>query len=206
MGVDTIPTGADREDPDAADVAEYRHFWDAGDVDKARGIAGTLWERHRPWVEAVLYKLLESRDVMEEKVQDVAATFTEHLPTFRGDSALRTWLHRIAVNAALAHRRHTKTREGKLQRVGVPDLSAAFPSPEPAPPALLISRETRACIDEAIAALPEAYRDVVRLSVVEDLTNTEIADALGLEVGTVKSRLHRGRLLMQKALAPLVRV
>ena len=65
-----------------------------------------------------------------------------------------------------------------------------------------LDREMHRLIEQAIAGLPEIYRDVYVLSDVEGLPNSEIADILGLSVPAVKSRLHRARLLMRNALAP----
>src|SRR5262249_32630876 len=71
-----------------------------------------------------------------------------------------------------------------------------------APDQEALDRETHELIEKAIAHLPEIYRDVYVLADAEGLPNAEIADILGLSVAAVKSRLHRGRLLMRDALAP----
>ena len=65
-----------------------------------------------------------------------------------------------------------------------------------------LDRETHELIEQAIAQLPELYRDVYVLADVEGLANADIGDILGLSLPAVKSRLHRGRLLMRHALAP----
>jgi RNA polymerase sigma-70 factor (ECF subfamily) len=130
------------------------------------------------------------------------------LDTFRGEAAFPTWLHRVTVNAALAHRRKRAKREDHH----VPDPLENFLDDghhhvhvrpwTGQPDQRALDRETHELIEKAIAGLPEIYRDVYVLADVEGLANAEIADMLGLSIPAVKSRLHRGRMLMRDALAP----
>ena len=130
------------------------------------------------------------------------------LDTFRGDAALSTWLYRITVNAALAYRRKRAVRQGRLAPDDPDELPEEAARNGPAhrwaltPEQEALDNETRALIEDAIARLPEAYRDLYVLADVEGLPNQEIADLLGLHLPAVKSRLHRARLAMRKALAP----
>src|ERR1051326_1317894 len=130
------------------------------------------------------------------------------LDTFRGESAFPTWLHRVTVNAALGHRRKRASHEER--RVNDP-LDTLFDNGKHAAPVrqwsvrpeqAALDHETRQLIEQAIAQLPETYRDVYVLADVEGLPNAEIAEILGLSVPAVKSRLHRARLLMRNTLAP----
>jgi RNA polymerase sigma-70 factor (ECF subfamily) len=144
----------------------------------------------------------------EDVTQDVLLQVVRKLPTFRGESAFPTWLHRVTVNAALSHRRKQAVR----QEHGLVRSLEAFGEDQPeqgqgpgrtlGPEAQLLSHEARELIDRAIEALPPTYRTVFVLADVEGLPNADIAAQLGLSLPAVKSRLHRARLLMRDALAP----
>lgn len=162
-----------------------------------------------PKVYNLAYRMLGSAADAEDVTQDVLLTVVRKLHTFRGEAALGTWLHRVTVNACLAYRRKRAHR----QQREVPDPllydfadSGQHAGPvrrwaEP-PDDRLEEQETQHLIEAAIAELPESYRDVYVLADVEGLPNADIAEILGLNVPGVKSRLHRARLMMRKALAP----
>jgi RNA polymerase sigma-70 factor (ECF subfamily) len=167
-----------------------------------------VFRDYAPRIYNLARRMLGNDADAEDVTQDVLLQVVRKLDTFRGEAALPTWLHRITVNAALAHRRRRATREeahvrdpldqfadeghhdGPVRRWSVPPDQAA------------LDRETHELIERAIAELPEIYRDVYVLADVEGLPNAEIADMLNLSVPAVKSRLHRARLLMRNALAP----
>jgi RNA polymerase sigma-70 factor (ECF subfamily) len=167
-----------------------------------------VFRDYAPRVYNLARRMLGNDADAEDVTQDVLLQVVRKLDTFRGESAFPTWLHRVTVNAALAHRRKRAQREG--HRIPDPlenfldDGHHAAPvrpwSVRPEQEAL--DRETHELIEQAIARLPEIYRDVYVLADVENLPNSEIADMLGLSIPAVKSRLHRGRLLMRDALAP----
>jgi RNA polymerase sigma-70 factor (ECF subfamily) len=144
----------------------------------------------------------------EDVTQDVLLQVVRKLDTFRGESALPTWLYRITVNAALAHRRKRAAREENRARDPLEHFGEEGSHPGPVrqwsvqPDQAILDRETKELIERAIADLPEVYRVVYVLADVEGLPNAEIADMLELSVPAVKSRLHRARLLMRDALAP----
>ncbi|MCS6849992.1 MAG: sigma-70 family RNA polymerase sigma factor [Gemmataceae bacterium] len=143
----------------------------------------------------------------EDVTQEVLLQVVRKLDTFRGESALPTWLHRVTVNAALAHRRKRAEREGRQTAEPLDQLAEDAPlngTVRPwsvRPEQEVLDHETQELIEAAIARLPETYRDVFVLADVEGLSNAEIADILGLSVAAVKSRLHRARLMMRRALA-----
>lgn len=140
----------------------------------------------------------------EDVTQDVLLQVVRKLDTFRGDSQLGTWLHRVTVNAALAHREKRANRQKR-------EAGEADDETEPggaarrwdvAPDEPVLAAEQAGIIEAAINTLPEPFRDVYVLADVEGLPNAEIGDMLGLSVPAVKSRLHRARLRMRDALAP----
>src|SRR6266478_6367136 len=130
-----------------------------------------VFKDYAPRVYNLARRMLGNDADAEDVTQDVLLQVVRKLPTFRGESAFPTWLHRVTVNAALAHRRKQAVRE---------DTHVANPLED--------------LIDRAIAGLPAIYRTVLVLSDLEELPNAEIAERLGLTVPAVKSRLHRARL------------
>jgi RNA polymerase sigma-70 factor (ECF subfamily) len=130
------------------------------------------------------------------------------LRTFRGEAAFPTWLHRVTVNAALSHRRRQAAAEtgrshdpfeSLLDDERVRGLASQGELP---PEYHLIDRETRRLIKQAIADLPERYREVFVLADIEGLPNAEIAERLELSLPAMKSRLHRARQMLREALTP----
>jgi RNA polymerase sigma-70 factor, ECF subfamily len=170
--------------------------------------AEQVFREYLPRVYNLARRMLGNDADAEDVTQDVLLQVVRKLDTFRGESAFPTWLHRVTVNAALAHRRK---RAGRLERE-VPDpLQHLLENGHPpgrvrhwavGPEQQALDRETQRLIEDAIARLPEIYRDVYVLADVEGLTNVEIGEMLGLSVAAVKSRLHRARLLMRDALSP----
>jgi RNA polymerase sigma-70 factor (ECF subfamily) len=144
----------------------------------------------------------------EDVTQDVLLQLVKKLDTFRGEAAFPTWLYRVTVNAALAHLRKRKVREGHHVRDPLESLldhsgraRPVRPWPETAEQHA-IGKETRRLIEHAIDEIPEGYREVLVLSDVEGLPNNEIAELLGQSLPAVKSRLHRARLMLRNSLAP----
>ncbi len=161
-----------------------------------------------PQVYRVARRLLGTDSDAEDVTQDVLMTVVKKLTSFRGESSLGTWLHRITVNAALAYRRKRAQRAEREVHDPLADFGGDGKHAQlvrhwsSAPEQELLKRETSQLIEAAIGELPEMYRDVYVLADIEGLPNAEIADLLALNVAGVKSRLHRARLMMRRALAP----
>lgn len=171
-----------------------------------------VYREYAPRIYHVARRLLGNDADAEDVTQDVLLQVVRKLHTFRGDAALPTWLHRVTVNAALAHREKRANR-AKHESAGAEAALEAAASDEPTsgtklprkvgdPSSLALASEQRKIIDRAIGQLPEPFRDVYVLADVEGLPNAEIGESLGLSVPAVKSRLHRARLRMRDALAP----
>ena len=167
-----------------------------------------VFRDYAPRIYHLAWRMLGNEADAEDVTQDVLLQLVRKLDTFRGESAFPTWLHRITVNAALAHRRKRASREGHRVRDPLDSFLEDGTHASPIrnwsvpPEQEVLDRETRGLIEKAIAELPEIYRDVYVLADVEGLSNAEIGEMLGLSVPAVKSRLHRARLLMRNALAP----
>ncbi|MFO0809385.1 MAG: sigma-70 family RNA polymerase sigma factor [Gemmataceae bacterium] len=165
---------------------------------------------YAPRVYNLARRMLGNDADAEDVTQDVLLQVVRKLDSFRGESAFPTWLHRVTVNAALAHRRKRAGRDRHLASESLDAVldhgngnhSAPIKPWSVSPDRAVLDAETQAQIEAAIAQLPEAYRDVYVLADVESMPNADIADILKLTVPAVKSRLHRARLMMRDALAP----
>jgi RNA polymerase sigma-70 factor (ECF subfamily) len=145
---------------------------------------------HQHRVFGVALRMLGNRADAEEAAQEVFLRVHRALPGFRGDAKLSTWLYAIAARLCLsrlgeAHRRLVRADEAALGRV---------PDPEADPARHLEEDEREAALRRAITELSDDRRMVVVLRDLEGLPYEEIAEILGLELGTVRSRLHRARL------------
>ena len=173
--------------------------------------AEQIYHDYAPRVYNMARRMVRSDADAEDVTQDVLLQVVRKLPTFRGESALPTWLHRVTLNTAISHRRKRAVREEHRSRDPFDIVIADEPTPvagwdgASAPEAQVLSRETRSLIERAIAGLPPLYRTVFVLADVEGLPNAVIADRLGLSLPAIKSRLHRARQLMREALAPYFR-
>jgi RNA polymerase sigma-70 factor (ECF subfamily) len=178
------------EQPDA----ELVRLAQEGDVDAFAQIV----RRHEPRVRVVLLRILDdSRDV-EEAVQDVFVQAWRHLDRYRGDAALFTWLYRIGVNTALARARRKEPAAVDISVLEGREVRAV--SPEQVPQRAAEARELRDRVVAALASLPFEHREAVVLRDVAGLSNTEVADALGVSLAAAKSRIHRGRLQLRDLL------
>jgi RNA polymerase sigma-70 factor (ECF subfamily) len=175
-----------------------------------------VFREYAPRIYNIARRLLGNDADAEDVTQDVLVQVVRKLHTFRGESQLPTWLHRVTVNAALAHREKRANRQRRESAAGGDELldavvaddathhGAKLPRPgaEPTPDEIALASEQHAIIERAISRLPDIFRDVYVLADVEGLPSAEIADLLGMSVAAVKSRLHRARLKMRELLAP----
>lgn len=156
-------------------------------------------------------RLLGDRAAAEELTQEVFLRVHRGLKTFRGESSHKTWIYRITLNAASnqrkrwgrrGRRRHVSLHESPESGGLAPEqsLSSASPDPERIARASETGRRIQAALDD----LPPEFRDAVALRDIEGLSYQEIAAALGTAVGTVKSRIGRGRALLRDALEDLL--
>ena len=145
----------------------------------------------------------ESQDIMQEVFLQVYRTIGD----FRGDASLATWLHRITVNRSLNWKRRW-ARRFKWLHVSIDSTDGPSPAePEsdlPSPETRLANVQTRQQIDNALKMLPDQARTVFVLREQEGLSYEEIADAIGIKLGTVRSRLFHARKRLREILQPLV--
>ena len=144
---------------------------------------------HQHRIFAVAQRMLGNAAEAEEIAQEVFLRVHRSIGEFRGDARLSTWLY--AITSRLCLNRLT----GGDRRLRRDDADAIARAPGPGDAAALLERsEVEAALHEAIAGLPEDRRIVVVLRDLEGLSYEEIAQALDLELGTVRSRLHRARM------------
>lgn len=166
-----------------------------------------VFREFAPRIYHIARRMLGNDADAEDVTQDVLLQVVRKLDTFRGDAQLSTWLHRVTVNAALAHREKRANRQKHEAGGDSADDAIALPSGSVKrwnvnPEASMLAAEQTELIEKAIASLPEPFRDVYVLADVEGLPNAEIGEMLNLSLPAVKSRLHRARLRMRDALAP----
>lgn len=175
----------------------------AGDV----GAFETLITQYERKVYNLAYRLTGNHEDASDMAQEVFIRVFQKLPEFRGDSSFSTWLFRIANNACL-----DEIRKRKRQRVTSFDnpyetdegeMSRQYADEADGPEELLDRRETQAAVQQCINALDEEYRVVVVLRDIKGYAYNEIADMLGLNLGTVKSRLNRARAAIKEKFSRL---
>jgi RNA polymerase sigma-70 factor (ECF subfamily) len=149
-----------------------------------------LYKRYGSRVYTVAYRMTGSAADAEDLVQDVFLQAYRRLDSYRGEAALGTWLHRLAVNACLDY---VRSKQGRRQRVtdAMEDLDA-LEAPA-AGPWRAGAELDRLDLERAIAQLPPSYRRAFLLHDVEGLEHHEVGAVLGIAEGTSKSLLFKAR-------------
>jgi len=139
-----------------------------------------------------------SPDEAEDVAQEAFVQAYVKLANFAGESAFYTWLYRIAFNAAISRRRRRR-EETSVEQTRESTGQEPFDDTEPAEERVL-REERAAAVQRALALLSDEHRAILVLREVEDCDYDEIAQILGIPVGTVRSRLHRARLHLKEQL------
>ena len=153
-----------------------------------------LYDTHVDRVYRLTFRMAGDATLAQEFTQDTFVRAFERLGTFRGDSALSTWLHTIAVSVSLNGLRKVRRLRREVQLDHAESLGSDRPRSDP----LLRKR-----LDEAIDQLPPGYRTVFLMHDLEGFTHEEIGAALGIEAGTSKAQLFRARARLRERLADL---
>ncbi len=176
-------SGGERPASDAELVDRCRQ----GDPEAFR----TLYERHAGRLYALARRLLGNATEAEDRLQEVFLQAYRRLATFRGDSSLGTWLHRLTVNVCVDCLRR---RSARWDRLAAP-IGERRMEPESGDSAELVV--TRLDLERAIAELPPACRAAFVLHDVEGYEHREVAAMLGIAEGTSKSHVHDARLRLR---------
>jgi len=180
----------DPNDPSLADLTDEQLVARANrGGDEGAAAFETLYERHKQWVMNLALRFTRDRNLAADVTQEVFIYFLGKFPGFELTARLTTFLYPAVKNVAIAQRgkaqRHTPGSGG-----GTPgDALLAIPDGNPTDPAEANDR-CRAELAEVFSALSEAHREVVLMRFVDGFSLAEIGEALGVPVGTVKSRLH----------------
>lgn len=168
---------------------------------------GDLVGRYQGAIVNYVYRMLGQYDDAVDLSQDVFVKAYTALHSYQPKYPFSAWLFRIARNAAIDEIRRRRlslvaldepvqTKEGTMER--------QLASDDPGPERELLDRETTGQIDAALASLPDKYREPLVLRHAADMSYEEIAEALELPLGTVKTRIFRGREALRKALEGVV--
>jgi RNA polymerase sigma-70 factor (ECF subfamily) len=159
-----------------------------------------------PRIEQLAFRYLKNREDAEEVTQDVLLKVYRKIEAFRGDAALSSWIYRITFNTAMSRLR--TARFNRHVEVPQPEQQSDAPDRAPAEPAdwssladdQLMRAQMRKKLVEALTHLPEVYRVPVLLRDINGLSTEEASAILHVKPQTLKSRLHRGRLILRKHL------
>ena len=161
----------------------------AGDVDAFE----TLYRQTVGRVHGLVLRMCGNRSEAEELTQEAFVRAWQKLPSFRGESAFSTWMHRLTVNVVLGHQRSAGRRQIRETAAGEEWYNEGGATHQHLGVAMDLER--------AIAGLPKGARTVFVLHDMEGYKHTEIAQLAGMAVGTSKAQLSRARQLLRKALS-----
>lgn len=153
---------------------------------------GQLYQAYHRRIYALCWRMLADKDSAEDVCQEVFVQLWQKIANFRGESKFSTWLHSVATNITLGHLRKHKTWLQKIFSIEeqvVDDISVEMPA--------------MACsaLDKSIQRLPERARLVFVLFAVEGYRHEEIANMLGMAVGSSKAQYHRAKGLLRESLS-----
>lgn len=178
--------------PSDQDLLEKARSGDGDAVDE-------LLSRHEKQVFRFGLRMCGNEEDARDVLQDTLLAAFRNLRGFRGDAQLSTWLYQIARSYCLKARRRGVAEPERTEPLEKPE-AAAVPSNEAAPDAQAHAREIGAVLQAAILSLSEAHREALILRDVEGLSAEEAARVIGIEVGALKSRLHRARMELRERL------
>ena len=175
----------------------------AGDGTSVADLASTFGPR----IHQLALRYVKNWEDAEEVTQDVLMKVFRKIDAFRGDAALSSWIYRITFNTAMSRLR--STRASRTTEVQKPELSSQEPERTPSEPAdwssladdHVLRAEMRDRLIESLTLLPAVYRVPVILRDIQGLSTEEASAVLNVKPQTLKSRLHRGRLMLREHLA-----
>lgn len=194
-GPKRVPTRRRARGPDRA----VQDLWTArlreGDAETLREVMGAYGDR----ITAVVAGILRDRDAVDDVVQEAFMKVFYRIQSFKGTSSLYTWIYRIAVNATKDYIKSRKRRPAS----SLDDLPAPLALPHQGRPMLegIEQRELRLQVRAAIDRLPTKFRSVLALREIDGMAYHQIAEVMGLSLGTVESRLFRARKRLRSLLA-----
>lgn len=162
-----------------------------------------LMRRYNQRIYRAARAVLKNESEVEDVMQQAYINAFTHLHQFEDRAQLSTWLTRIALNEAFGRRRKMRTSQARWE--GGPDaenpgeLMNTMTSPQPDPERQAYAQELHRVLEEAVDGLPDNYRTVFMLRDIEGLSTSETGEGLGLGDEAVKTRLHRARAMVRRA-------
>ena len=157
---------------------------------------GRLVMRFERMVHGQILRMTHDVELSDDLSQDVFLQLWKVLPAMTTSASLASWLKKVSINSVISHWR---SRESQRRRIEA--MVDAFPRPEVAcPVARLIDEEDRDQVRAALEMVPSELRVILTLRVYENMSYEDLAESLGLELGTVRSRLFRARLMIKEIL------
>jgi RNA polymerase sigma-70 factor, ECF subfamily len=186
--------------PNTAGERELIDRMQSGDASAVADLSAV----YRARIHQLAFRYMKNWEDAEEVTQDVLMKVFRKIDAFRGDAALSSWIYRITFNTAMSRLRTGRT--GRAAEQHRPDSAEASLASEPADWSTLaddhvLRREMREQLISALTTLPEVYRTPVVLRDIQGLSTEEASEVLHVKPQTLKSRLHRGRLILREALS-----
>jgi RNA polymerase sigma-70 factor (ECF subfamily) len=173
--------------------------------------AWLIGEFHQP-IYGLIYRIVNDPSDAADTTQDVFLKVFRGMKHFHGESSLKTWIYRIALHEAANRRRwwfRHKAQEMQIEPIDTGECEFSgedrFVDQGESPFEKFAHTEVRAAVEEALQRVPEPYRTALILRDLEEMSYDEIADVLAISLGTVKSRITRGRDALRKKLTGYVR-
>ena len=171
-----------------------------------RALFEILMRRHNQRIYRAARSVVKDEDEVEDVMQQAYVNAFLHLDQFEERAQFSTWLTRIALNEAFARRRKMRRSAQMTEAPSAFDedrvaIMETITSPQPDPERQAYAQELHRLLEEAVDALPEAYRTVYMLRDVEGLSTSETEEGLGLGEEVVKTRLHRARAMIRRTVS-----
>ena len=170
---------------------------ESGSVDLERAFTEIV-EQYSDLAYSVAFRMLRNAEDAEDAVQEAYISAFKALPNFKGQSKLSTWLYRIVVNACLMKIRKDKSRAKYISEKGYDDAIVYDWKNDPEEAA--VNSELRSTLEGGLDLLSPDLRAAVVLRDIQGLSTEESAEALNISIASLKSRLHRARILLRKHL------
>lgn len=159
-----------------------------------------LYSIHKRHVYSLCLRMVGNVAEAEDLTQEAFLQFHRKIGTFRGESALSTWLHRLAINVVLMHLRKKSLQLIPLDEIVEPGPDQRFERSFGAPDLVLSGTIDRLTLQRAINNLPPGYRLIFVLHDIEGFEHNEIASLLDCSIGNSKSQLHKARLKLRESM------
>ncbi len=204
-GSPSVGAGADGRSEHRASVSASNSNQDQAEI-LARAQAGDhqafaqLYSIHKRHVYSLCLRMVGSIAEAEDLTQEAFLQFHRKIETFRGESALSTWLHRLAINVVLMHLRRKSLQVSSLDELMEPAQDQRPGRSFGAPDLVLSGAIDRLALQRAINDLPAGYRLIFVLHDIEGFEHNEIASLLDCSIGNSKSQLHKARLRLRESM------